>query len=379
MQGAVMINSAPVKEVVQDELDVDNWSFQSGKMSKVIKKISAYKSIKDQYGKCYRGLLTGLNEAFIINEQTRELLNNQDTKSNELIKPIYEGKDLQKWYNQKLKKYLICSHNGYEGTSAIRIEDYPAIMEYLKGFEPQLSKRYDKGDTPYNLRNCAYQPLFYQNKIVWGNLQNNNKFGWDDRGTIISAPACMLPTDSKALLAVLNSKIVWLFLTSVCVVRNGGYIEVKPQYFEQIPVPELTRGQAPLLSELADRMLSLHEQLQEKRNRFLRRLVDNLSNGACPIVKITSALQTFDQLDFKGFMAELKKQKIKLSLLQQDEWEEYFNQYKAACNEINTQIANTDQEINLRVYHLYGLTYEEVLTVDPETCIAEDKFYTTLF
>ena len=76
-------------------------------------------------------------------------------------------------------------------------------------------------------------------------------------------------------------------------------------------------------------------------------------------VKITTALQTFDQMDFKGFLAELKKQKIKLSLSQQDEWEEYFNGNAAACQTLSQQIAETDQEIETRVFDLYGLTPEE--------------------
>ena len=359
MQGVVIIDSAPTKEVEQEGLNVDSWSFQSAEMSKVIKKITSFKSVKEQYGKCYRGLLTGLNDAFIINEKTKELLNNQDAKSDELIKPIYEGKDLQKWCNQQLQKYLICTHNGYEGIQAVNIEDYPVIKEYLSGFEPQLSKRYDKGNTPYNLRNCAYQPLFYQPKIIWGNLQNSNKFSWDDKGTVISAPACMLPTNNKALLAIFNSKIVWFFLTSICVVRNGGYIEVKPQYFEQIPIPPIDNELGDTLSTLADTMLSLNKELQSKRSRFLRRLSENVEG-----VKITSALQTFDQLDFKAFVAELKKQKIKLSLTQQDEWEDYFNQYAEACQQLKTQIAATDGEIDRRVYELYGLTEEEISIVE---------------
>ena len=76
-------------------------------------------------------------------------------------------------------------------------------------------------------------------------------------------------------------------------------------------------------------------------------------------VKITTAIQTFDQMDFKGFLAELKKQKIKLSLSQQDEWEEYFNGNAAACQALSQQIAATDQEIDTRVFDLYGLTEEE--------------------
>ena len=76
-------------------------------------------------------------------------------------------------------------------------------------------------------------------------------------------------------------------------------------------------------------------------------------------LKVTGALQTFDELDFKDFVAELKKQKIKLSLAQQDEWEEYFNQYKTACNGLSNQITATDNEIDQRVFDLYDLSHEE--------------------
>ena len=106
-------------------------------------------------------------------------------------------------------------------------------------------------------------------------------------------------------------------------------------------------------------MLSLHEQLQEKRNRFLHRVSENLGG-----VKITTALQSFDQMDFKAFVAELKKQKIKLSLAEQDEWEDYFNQYREECGRLKTQIADSDKEIDQRVYQLYGLTEEEIKIVE---------------
>ena len=101
-------------------------------------------------------------------------------------------------------------------------------------------------------------------------------------------------------------------------------------------------------------MLSLNSQLQEKRTRFLRRLSENFEG-----IKITTTLQTFDQLDFKGFVAELKKQKIKFTLVQQDEWEDYFNQYRQACQELSEQIKATDNEIDNKVFDLYGLTPEE--------------------
>ena len=78
---------------------------------------------------------------------------------------------------------------------------------------------------------------------------------------------------------------------------------------------------------------------------------------------MTTALQTFDELDFKGFVKELKKQKLALSLSQQDDWEDYFNQYATACRELKAQIAETDAEIDAKVFDLYGLTEEERETV----------------
>ena len=82
--------------------------------------------------------------------------------------------------------------------------------------------------------------------------------------------------------------------------------------------------------------------------------------------KITAALERFDEADFAALLAELKKQKISLTLIQKDEWEDYFTQYKAACNTLTTQIAATDKEIDRMVYELYGLTPDEIKIVEGE-------------
>lgn len=119
-------------------------------------------------------------------------------------------------------------------------------------------------------------------------------------------------------------------------------------------------------------MLSLNVQLQQKRSRFLRRLQENFEG-----VKITGTLETFDISSFADFLKELKKQKIKLTLPQQDEWEDYFGQYKIECNRLSEQIAETDKKIDGMVCMLYGLTYDEVLVVDPGTGITREAYENT--
>ena len=169
----------------------------------------------------------------------------------------------------------------------------------------------------------------------------------------------------KALLAIFNSSLIRYELNT----ERRSNIHIYPDDWKRLALPNVKAEQLISLETLADTMLTLNKQLQEKRSRFLRRLSENFEG-----VKITTALQTFDQMDFKAFVAELKKQKINLSLAQQDEWEDYFNQYAQACQQLKSQITQTDKEIDLRVYLLYGLTYDEVKTVDPEISITREEY-----
>ena len=151
----------------------------------------------------------------------------------------------------------------------------------------------------------------------------------------------------KTLAALLNSKVLrWYYETSF------PTLHVQRDELASLPIPKVDNTEE--ISILVDRMLALNKDLQDKRARFIRRLQDNM-----PDIKITGTLETFDTLDFAGFIAELKKQKIKLSLVQQDEWEDFFNDYKAACCELVAKITETDKEIDTRVYDLYGLTEDE--------------------
>ena len=153
------------------------------------------------------------------------------------------------------------------------------------------------------------------------------------------------------ILCILNSNLVNVWFKKLF----PAGLHIKTNQLEQIPIPTVDiESQQPFIT-LADTMLTLNKQLQQKRARFLRRLSENFES-----VKITTALQTFDKMEFKVFMAELKKQKIKLSLAEQDDWEDYFNEYAEACREISIKINTTDDEINRRVGQLYGLTDEEM-------------------
>ena len=109
------------------------------------------------------GIKTGYNNAFVINTAKRdEILGNcssdeERARTTEIIRPILRGRDIKRYGHDWSNLWLINTHNGVkEQIPRINIEDYPAIKAHLDMFWEKIKKRADKGDTPYNLRNCAY-------------------------------------------------------------------------------------------------------------------------------------------------------------------------------------------------------------------------------
>lgn len=244
--------------VDQTSLTPSAWNFFNSSEQKLLTLLSNHNNIREVYGKCYYGIKTALNEAFITD---------QNLEDSTVVKNVFDGKDLKKWITPKPFKKLIVfkskstrelTGESKEADAFLKMKElYPRIMEHLSPFVDAAKKRYDKGEFWWELRNCAYYDLFEGPKIIFPNLQNLNKFSLDKSGTYLNAPAVFLPSDSKYLLGVLNSKVVWHFLKSICVVRSGGYIEVKPQYFEQIPIPKAKPQQIKIIEEKVSQIQTL--------------------------------------------------------------------------------------------------------------------------
>ena len=124
------------------------------------------------------GIKTGYNDAFIIDENTKNRLIEEDPKSAEIIRPILRGKDIKKYSYEFKNLYIINSHNGNRNKrqEPIKINNYPAIKTHLDKFFDKLAKRYDKGDTPYNLRNCIYMDDFFKQKIIYSEIVQTPQF-----------------------------------------------------------------------------------------------------------------------------------------------------------------------------------------------------------
>ena len=165
--------------------------------------------------------------------------------------------------------------------------------------------------------------------------------------------------DLKYILCLLNSSVIKKYWASKYSDNKLLFPKIKGFQLRELPIKEISISDQQPFIALANKMLSLNSDLQTKRQRFLKRLSDNFAG-----IKITGKIEIFDELDFSQFVTELAKQKITLSLKQQDEWEEYFNEYKTECRNFVSQIDATDKEIDGMVYGLYGLTGEEIKVIE---------------
>ena len=227
----------------------DSWVILSPIEQSIKRKIEAVGTpLKDWDIQINYGIKTGYNDAFIINTEKRdEILSNcqtedERTRTAELIRPILRGRDIKRYGYNWANLWLINTHNGIRGKlERVHIEDYPAIKAHLDQYWDRISKRADKGDTPYNLRNCAYLDLFFQPHICWKAVGRKLAFALVEAGTFLTAPASFISAGryNKTVLAFLCSTIGTYFVYKNSDTTGAGDIMLNIQSLIKFPIPKI--------------------------------------------------------------------------------------------------------------------------------------------
>ena len=204
----------------------------------------------------YRGILTGCNEAFIIDEAKKNELIAKDPNSAQIIRPILRGKDIKRYGYDFKGLYLIATHNGYKDVPRVNIDDYPAIKEWLdnggiayngkeyKGYET-IAKRADQGDTPYNLRSCAYMDDFSKPKLLYSEIVQEPHFYLDKNGKFYNEATSFLMTGNhlEYLQIMLHSKLMTFAFKHYYAgggLGNTGF-RYKKAFLEKLPIIHPTK------------------------------------------------------------------------------------------------------------------------------------------
>jgi len=238
--------------------------------------------LKDWEGiQFYRGITTGLNEAFHIDEQTKEYLISQDAKNEEIIKPLLRGRNIKKYAYKYENLYMLfipwhfplhqpANIIGASKEAEVLFQkNYPAIYTYLERFKDELISR---NSSETNIRyewyalqryGSMYYEEFEKPKLVWLEISDRANYAYDEQGMYLTNSAYFLTskqTDLKFLLAILNSKLVDFYFSQITAKIAGGRKRYTKQYVEQIPIPPLSaEEQAPFVA-LVEQILAKKQQ-----------------------------------------------------------------------------------------------------------------------
>lgn len=255
---------------------VEQWAIMGDGKQSIDKKFKIKgKPLKKWDINIYRGILTGYNEAFIIDEAKRNELIKEDAKSEEIISSILRGREIEKYLTKWDGDYLINSHNGIKAKKIKRvdIEKYPSIKNHLDLFSENIIKRLDQGDTSYNLRNCAYLDEFKKEKIIWKRIGSQLRFSYSDSEIYCLDSTCIATGEKiKYLTALLNSKLCNYQLFESSPKTGMGDLIISVQALEPLLVYYPTAKEQKQVENLLDEILKRKKINQD--TTFLEKEID---------------------------------------------------------------------------------------------------------
>jgi hypothetical protein len=345
----------------QAALGAGSWELENPAMRALRNKIRTNKkTLKVVYGSPLYGIKTGLNGAFVIDNATKERLCAQDPRSAELLKPFLEGKDLKRWRAEPRDLWLI-----YIPKNRIEIDDYPAIRDWLLPFKAALEARATKQEW-FELQQAqeAYAPHFAAPKISYPHFNDMRNFLFEPLGAFSNDKSYLIPSDDKALLGLLNSRVLWFMLSSMSPPVRGGFHELRVQYVEKLPIPTWKDSARAELAGASEQASKAAQERLTLQTALTRRIPDLCPPGRNP--KLTTRLQEWWTLpDFAAFRAEVKKVfKADIPLAERSAWEDWITRDRAEIARLSAEITKAEAQIDSIVYGLFDLTPDEITLLE---------------
>lgn len=363
-------------------LNNDTWNLNSKDNEKVLNKLNNFKyKIKDFFDYISRGVITGYDAVFIVEGKVigdtfygfSKALNSNIELESAILKPMLMGSSFSRYSSLQTDKFLIYPHT-VDQNKTVPIDiatletEYPKVFQCLLNFKDELIAKKIKYKTNpeywYSLHNSREMSIFENEKILVPYLCLKSQMTYDN-SSFYSNDKCsallLKPEFSnyyKYFLSIFNSDVMWFFITKTSSEFSGGYFAYSNLFLENFPLPEIPENADEFIAK-AEQTLSLNQALQETVDKFLRTL-----NRKFDLSDFSKNLQSWHLLSYKDFVKELAKKKIKLSLGDEAEWEDYFLAEQAKAQSLQNQIAQTDDEINQMVYALYGLTDDEIKIIE---------------
>lgn len=349
------------------------WSLEPPAVDDLMRKIQQVGiPLKDFAGvKPYYGIKTGFNEAFLIDEATKNKLIQADTKSAEIIKPYLRGQDIKRWTPEWANLWIILLKSSSDYTWAwseatdtaeeVFAQTFPSLYQHLKPFEDKLRKRSDKGRYWWELRSCAYYQNFEQPKIITQDLATYSWFSFDDAGLYPVNTCYIWSTADLYMLGWLCSLMTWWICHRTLQHAIGDTLRMFREQVETLPIAPPTDEIRAEVEPIVNRLIEI-----TKDNREAYRDVLDWLQVEYKIAKLGQKLEDFATLKFEEFVDEVRKRMPKtkssdpLSPAAFKALRQAYNEYVPAIQTRRTEAMKLEHCLSQRVNQAYQLTPEEI-------------------
>ncbi|WP_413190003.1 TaqI-like C-terminal specificity domain-containing protein [Psychrobacter sp. AT9] len=363
-----------------------SWSFGSFDLFNKLKlSKNPYLKLSD-YGKAYYGIVTGMDKAFIVNE---EVIQENKLETSIIFPFAYKGEEVGRYLNTNPEFSIIYPYEKTDDGSQQLINPeklqakFPNTYKYLLRFKDQLEIRKDSrrlyatGNNWFSQVRQGNFDLIKADKLQIRGISHSIRCGFLKKGIAFSGancPAIILNegVSYSVIIGIINSSLIDYYLKQICPKKLGGYIRYNTKNISDIPI--IYPSEKDLLEFLVNKIMKLREELQLSVEKFSLFIKGNIN-----ICSISRKLESWHELSFSDFVKELTKaikatNKIRtkegqppiLELTKKDEfeWMELFESKKLEVQQLQQKIKQTEQEIDQMVYQLYDLTADEIAIIE---------------
>ena len=212
-----------------DRLSQKRWNLSDTRVSDLVRKIQVTGTPLGEYvmGAVYPGIR--ISSAFVIDEETKRRLIDEDSGSAAVIKPLLSCEGLKRYQPPDSTGYLIAIPHGTD------MSTYPAVLRY---FLRHRKREYQGGEQkqPDLSPLDAGPELFSESKIVYPKISRKGRFTLDSSGHYLLDSCRFIRSSSPYLLGILNSRLIWFFIRQAIPPFRGEYRRFYGRHFENIPI-----------------------------------------------------------------------------------------------------------------------------------------------
>ncbi len=372
------LKSNNYKQICYNNLSENQWTLTDNAISQLLQKLNqAPVKLSHITANLSQGVIPGSDKIYYLtfvkdNGNTFTCFSESKNQNIEIeksiLKPVIKGNNVKCYLKPSFNYYIIYPYRLIDNKQEIipfdeLQQNFPLTAKYLTEFKTFLIDLRIKYKTNqafwYGYHRAREMKFLETAKILTSHASQTPNFTYTETNFYYNQNVYginLLPNvkiNYHQLLGLLNSNICDFFIRNTSSMIKGGYYLYKTDYLVNFAIPNKTIPET--VDKLVNELLELNKNNEKTAVKFVNRLLSEFKK-----LKVTQILETFYQFDFSTIVNELKKQKITVTFKQKDEWEDYYNDYKAEIKAIKEQILELNNQLNTIIYDLYELNTNEI-------------------